>query len=50
MTHNVTTAFGRNNHGYPYHAVCSCGYVSRGYVAEHAAKMMADYHMGEVAQ
>ena len=32
------------SHGYPWRAVCWCGYVSQGYVAEHAAQGMADYH------
>ena len=30
---------------YPYRAVCPCGWVSRGYVAAHAAETMADAHM-----
>ena len=32
------------SHGYPWRAECWCGYVSRGYVAEHAAQSMADNH------
>lgn len=32
------------NHGYPFRAVCPCGWQSRGYAAEHAAQVMADDH------
>jgi hypothetical protein len=29
---------------YPFLPTCSCGWVTRGYVAEHAAQLMADDH------
>jgi hypothetical protein len=35
----------RNNHGYPYRAVCTCGWHSPTYCAEHAAQGMADWHL-----
>jgi hypothetical protein len=42
----VTTA--RNNHGYPWTAVCPCGWQSRGYVSRHAAELMsADHQLTE---
>jgi hypothetical protein len=33
------------NHGYPYRAVCSCGWRSNTYAAEHAAQTMGDDHL-----
>jgi hypothetical protein len=36
----VTLSGGR----YGYVPTCSCGWVTRGYVAEHAAQLMADDH------
>lgn len=36
-------------HGYPHRATClTCGWVSRGYVARHAAQAMADDHHDQV--
>lgn len=29
---------------YPWRASCACGWASRGYVAEHAARLMAEDH------
>lgn len=34
---------------YPYLPVCSCGHEFRGYVAEHAARTMAEAHAEEMA-
>lgn len=43
----VTTS--RNDHGYPYNGVCSCGWTSWGYVRDHAAQTMVAAHLaGEV--
>jgi len=36
----VTLTGGR----YPFRPTCSCGWVTRGYVAEHAARAVADDH------
>lgn len=36
----------RDSHGYPWRATCRCGWVSDGYVAERAAQLMADDHVG----
>jgi hypothetical protein len=47
-THVVHVAKARNDHGYPYTAVCACGYTSWGYVRAHAAEIMAEHHLGEV--
>ena len=44
----VTTS--RNDHGYPFNAVCSCGYTSWGYVRAHAAEIMADDHRTTIAK
>lgn len=30
---------------YPYRAVCTCSWTSRGYVRNHAAQTMADDHL-----
>jgi hypothetical protein len=30
---------------YPYRPTCSCGWFTRGYVAEHAAQTQADAHL-----
>ena len=32
------------NHGYPWRAVCPCGWASRGYAARHAADTMGAEH------
>jgi hypothetical protein len=29
---------------YPFRPTCSCGWVTRGYVAEHAARLVAEDH------
>lgn len=47
LTH-VTVA--RNNHGYPYTGVCSCGWFSRGYVRDHAAQTMVEDHLDSAAR
>jgi len=31
--------------GYPYRAVCACGWKSKCYAATHAAQTMADDHL-----
>lgn len=36
-------------HGYPYRAVCPCGWQSRTYAAPHAAGSMGDAHITEQA-
>lgn len=41
----VTVGWVANNHGYPYRATCSCGWESPTYVATHAARGMADWHL-----
>lgn len=38
------------NHGYPYRAVCSCGWKSAPYVSESAALCMADWHEDQVLE
>ncbi|AVO25696.1 hypothetical protein SEA_MCGUIRE_91 [Mycobacterium phage McGuire] len=43
--HETEVVWTPNNHGYPYLAKCSCGWASRRYAAEHAAKGMADDHV-----
>lgn len=42
--HAIKVVFDRSRGGYPYRAVCPCGWMSRGYVAAHAAQTMADDH------
>lgn len=34
---------------YPYRPACTCGELFRGYVAEHAARLIADAHLAEHA-
>lgn len=46
--HVTSVGVTANNHGYPWKAVCSCGWASRGYVAAHAAQAMADDHDEQV--
>lgn len=48
-THVTRVTTSRNDHGYPFNAVCSCGYTSWGYVRAHAAQTMAEHHLGEVS-
>ncbi|AXN53276.1 hypothetical protein PBI_THONKO_4 [Mycobacterium phage Thonko] len=36
-----------NHHGFAHIAVCSCGWLSRGYAREHAAQIMADDHLAQ---
>ncbi|ACI12353.1 gp39 [Mycobacterium phage Fruitloop] len=43
--HETEVVWTPSNHGYPYLAKCSCGWTSRRYAAEHAAKYMADDHV-----
>lgn len=35
---------------YPYRPVCSCDALFWGYVAEHAAQILVDAHVAEVAR
>ena len=48
MTHSVTVqeVGGR----YPHRPACSCGQAFRGYVAAHAAQIVADAHAEEVSR
>lgn len=46
-TTSIATAVA-DNHGYPYRAICTCGWASRGYAASHAALTMADDHHEQV--
>ena len=48
--HSTRVTTSRNDHGYPYNAVCSCGYTSWGYVRAHAAIQMAEHHLATVTQ
>jgi hypothetical protein len=41
-THHVAVALTGGRYGYV--PTCSCGWTTRGYVAEHAAQTMADDH------
>ena len=41
-THSVAVTFTGGRYGYV--PTCSCGWVTRGYVAEHAAQAVADDH------
>jgi hypothetical protein len=47
--HAMSVQWVPNNHGYPYRAVCSCGWFSNTYTAEHAAQTMADAHLEPLA-
>lgn len=40
----VVTVVVDRSQRYPHRAQCSCGWVSRGYVREHAAQLVADGH------
>lgn len=40
--HRVAVTFTGGRYGYA--PTCSCGWVTRGYVAEHAARAVADDH------
>jgi len=46
MGHQARTTTGR---GGTHYAVCSCGYVSWSYAAEHAAETMRRAHLAGVA-
>lgn len=49
MTTCVAGVVWRDNARYPYVPTCSCGWGTWGYVAAHAAQILADAHMaGEV--
>ena len=44
MMHTITVTTVANNHGYPYRAVCECGWQSPTYCASHAAETMGAAH------
>jgi hypothetical protein len=44
--HRVAVTFTGGRYGYT--PTCSCGWITRGYVAEHAAKAVADDHKESV--
>ena len=48
MTGHVTAVALADDHGYPYSAACSCGWMSWGYLTEWAAASMADDHINTV--
>lgn len=47
--HTVTIT-DTDRHGYPFRAVCECGWESRPYAARHAAQSMADAHLEETVR
>jgi hypothetical protein len=48
--HEISVVLVTNNHGYPFRAVCSCGWQSNTYAADHAARYIGDDHVATVTR
>lgn len=45
MQHTTKIEYVPYNGGYPFRATCQCGWKSKTYAADHAAKVMAEDHI-----